>query len=167
MKPSERPILDLPYSSQDLALEVAAVGGILLNLGLFGLFWPRLPAVVPTHFGVSGRPDAWGDKSTILILPAASLILYFMLTIVSRYPHKFNYLWPITAQNAAVQYRLARSLLLWLKVEIIALFGFLEWTTIWTALKQGEGLGLIFLPAVLGLIFGTLGVYFYFAYRNR
>lgn len=90
-----------------------------------------------------------------------------MLTIVSRYPHKFNYLWPITAQNAAEQYRLARSLLAWLKVEMIALFGFLEWVTIRTALKQGEGLGFLFLPVVLGLIFGTLGIYFYFAYRNR
>ena len=25
--------------------------------------WPALPDVIPTHFGLTGEPDAWGEKS--------------------------------------------------------------------------------------------------------
>lgn len=167
MKPGERPILDVPYSPQDLALEAVALVGILLTLGLTVLFWPALPALVPTHFGVTGEVDAWGDKRTILILPSVSVLLYLMFTIVCRYPHKFNYPWPITAQNARQQYQLAYSLLAWFKAEVILLFSFLEWTTIRTAFGQIKGLGIAFLPLVLLVMFGTLGIYFYFAYRSR
>ena len=168
MRPKEQPIiLDLPFTSQDLALEAAAIGGLLLSIGMLILFWSQLPASVPTHFGVSGDVDGWGDKRTLLIFPSVSLILYVMLTIVNWYPHKFNYPWPITAQNARDQYQLARSLLAWLKVETIMLFAFLEWTTIRTALGQVNGLGVIFLPFVLVIIFGTVGIYFYNAYRAR
>lgn len=167
MKPSKRPIINLPYTSQDLALEAAAIGGIILSIGMLFLFWSSLPALVPTHFGVTGEVDAWGDKRTILILPTTSLLLYVMLTIVSQYPHKFNYPWPITAQNAREQYRLALSLMAWLKVEVIILFAFLEWTTIRTALGQATGLGIAFLPFVLVALFGPVGLYFYYAYRAR
>lgn len=167
MKPSERPIIDLPYTSQDLALEAVALGGVLLTIGMLVLFWSVLPAVVPTHFGVTGEVDGWGDKRTILILPSVSLLLYLMFTLLCRYPHKFNYPWPITAQNARRQYRLALSVMAWFKAEVILLFSFMEWTTIRTALGQAKGLGLAFIPAVLLIMFGTLGVYFYFAYRSR
>jgi uncharacterized membrane protein len=167
VSPNERPIIDLPYTSQEWALEVVAIGGIALIIGMLSLAWSNLPALVPTHFGPSGQADAWGDKRSILILPAMSVILYLMLTVTSRYPHKFNYLWPITAQNAREQYRLARLLLVWLKAEMIILFTFLIWATIRVALGQAEGLGFVFLPIVLGVMFGTIGIYFYYAYINR
>jgi len=167
MKAGERPIIDLPYTFQDLALEAVALGGVLLTIGLLILFWPALPASIPTHFGVTGEADGWGDKRTIFILPSVSVMLYLLLTFVRRDPRKLNYPWPITAQNASRQYRLACSVLSWLKAEVILLFGFMEWTTIRTALGQVKGLGATFMPVVLLIMFGTLGVYFYFAYRSR
>lgn len=167
MKRNERPIIDLPYTAQDWALEVASLGGIALMIGILSLAWFNLPALVPTHFGSAGSADAWGDKRSLLILPGMSIILYLLLTVTSRYPHTFNYLWSITAQNAREQYYLARSLLMWLKAELIGLFTFLTWATIRVALGQAAGLGTIFLPIVLAVIFGTIGIYFYYAYMNR
>lgn len=35
--------------------------------------YPRLPLRIPTHFGFSGRPDAWGRKGMIFLLPVVSL----------------------------------------------------------------------------------------------
>jgi hypothetical protein len=40
--------------------------------------YPRLPPRVPTHFGFSGRPDAWGRKETIFLLPVVSLAIYLL-----------------------------------------------------------------------------------------
>lgn len=167
LKPLERPILNITHTSQEVALEAIAIGGLFLIVVMPALFWSSLPARVPTHFGVSGVVDAWGDKRSILILPAVSLVLYALLTIANRYPHKFNYAWPITPQNAERQYKLAHSLLIWLKMEVMLLFAYLEWTTIGTALDQTAGLGIAFLPLVLVAIFGTIGIYFYQAFLVR
>jgi hypothetical protein len=90
------------------------------------------------------------------------------VTVTSkRFPHRFNYAWPITAQNAESQYRLARRLPNWLKVEVIWMFLFLEWMTIWVALGRATGLSIVFLPIVLIMILSTIGIYFYQAYRAR
>ena len=167
MKSNERPILTIPYSPQEKTLEAVAIGGIFLSSAMLILFWPTLPSLVPSHFDISGAVDAWSDKKVILIFPIVSIILYAGLTILSRYPHIFNYAWPITEQNAQRQYQLARSLLVWLKVEVIVLFTWLEWLTIRVALGQANGLSSLFLPIILVIIFGTIGIYLFQAYHAR
>ena len=46
--------------------------------------FPTLPATIPTHFNASGEADAWGDKSSIFLLPVimgvVSLFVYFVLS---------------------------------------------------------------------------------------
>ena len=167
MKSNERPILTIPYSPQEKTLEAVAIGGIFLSSAMLILFWPTLPSLVPSHFDISGAVDAWSDKKVILIFPIVSIILYAGLTVLSRYPHIFNYAWPITEQNAQRQYQLARSLLVWLKVEVIVLFTWLEWLTIRVALGQANGLSSLFLPIILVIIFGTIGIYLFQAYHAR
>lgn len=36
--------------------------------------YPKLPETIPTHFDITGNPDAWGHKSTFLILPFVAII---------------------------------------------------------------------------------------------
>jgi uncharacterized membrane protein len=62
----------------------------LLNVLLPGLLtyavvtrYPSLPARIPVHFGVGGRPDRWGPKSEIFIFVAVAwglTILFYVLT---------------------------------------------------------------------------------------
>lgn len=167
MKSSERPVINIPHTSLEVGLEVVAIGVLFFIVIMVALFWSSLPAQVPSHFGVSGAVDAWSDKRTLLILPVVSLLLYTLLTIANRYPRNFNYAWPITPQNAERQYTLAHSLIIWLKMEVMFLFAYLEWTTIGTALRKTEGLGLFFLPLALVVLFCTVGLYFYQAFLAR
>jgi uncharacterized membrane protein len=58
------------------------VGAVTLLCGLFALsyaltHYESLPSRIPVHFGLSGRPDGWADKSlpTILLLPLLALVL--------------------------------------------------------------------------------------------
>lgn len=166
-KPNARPVLALPRSSFENSLEFLGAVGLLLMFAMIAQYWPSLPERIPSHFGVSGQPDAWSGKGTLLILPLLSAALYVGLTVLSRYPHVYNYMWPITPQNAATQYCLARQLIIVLKTEIVWIFAYVNWQTIQTALGRAQGLGQAFLPIFFLIIFGSLGFYLYKGFRAR
>jgi hypothetical protein len=166
-KQANRPILPIPRSPAAAVLEIVAVVGTVLSVALLVQSWKALPPVIPVHFGISGKPDGWGAKPIVCLFPALSAAIYVGLTVLSRFPHTFNYPVPITEENAARQYRLACELLSWLKAELICLFGWIAWGTIQVALGKAEGLGVGFAPAVMLVIFGTAGFYFWQAYRAR
>ena len=75
-----RPSLALPLAS----LAVALAGG-LVAVGYAWLNYPSLPPQVPTHFGPSGRPDAWSPRSfsSVMILPLATLLLGTAMAIAA------------------------------------------------------------------------------------
>jgi len=79
-------IVDTPGS---LALPVAAlivglIGGVVA-VGYAWVHYPDLPARVPTHFGLSGAPDAWSPKSfaSVMILPLGTLFMGVLLGVVA------------------------------------------------------------------------------------
>ena len=166
-KTSKRPVLDLPRTPLELALELCAAGGIAFLAVVLLQAWPHLPPRIPTHFGISGRPDAWGGTDTLLIFPAVAGGLYVMFTIINRFPHTFNYPWPITERNAETQYLLARTMLTAVKAEVVWLMAYLQWITVGVALGRTEGLGgglvLVFLPVLAA----TTALYFLKAYQAR
>lgn len=60
---NSQPILSIPRSPVELWLEVIAAAGILWGCWIIVQYWDALPQRIPIHFGLSGRPDAWGDKT--------------------------------------------------------------------------------------------------------
>jgi uncharacterized membrane protein len=95
----KRPVLDLPLSRLEIVLRVLVVG-IAACIVQLALVWAALPARVPVHFGVTGRPDRYGSKSLLLILPAIAAVLTLLLTLVARFPQSFNFSVRVTAENA-------------------------------------------------------------------
>lgn len=65
------------------ALLAVALAGFVVTLAVFAADYGRVPAIVPTHFGPSGAPDAWGPKSTFVIFPAVALLMTLLATVVS------------------------------------------------------------------------------------
>lgn len=167
MNKARQPKLDIARTQTETVLEFLS-GGILLFL-IFLLFqnWNAIPDSIPTHFGISGKADTWGSKYIILFLPSITLLIYVGLTILGRYPHVYNYPWQITDENAIRQYILARTFLCWLKFELVVLFTCIEWITIQVALGNSSGLGIEFLPFCMIIVFGTIGIYFWLAYKAR
>lgn len=164
---SERPPLSLPRTPLELSLEIAAAAGLVWMLGTVLLAWDSLPATIPTHFGISGEPDGWGPRWTIILLPLLAIGLYAALTVMARYPHRMNYPWEITAENAPRQYRLARGMMAALKTEIVLFFGFIKYAGIRVARGETPGLGPEFLPVFLGVTIGTVAVYIVLSHRAR
>lgn len=50
--------------------------------------WDALPDRVPTHFGISGKPDAYGSKTSalvpIVVLMVGGLGVYFLITNIGK-----------------------------------------------------------------------------------
>lgn len=140
-------------------LEAAAVGLMAANVGWLARHYAELPDKIPTHFGWSGTPDQWGSKAILWLLPGIALFVYLLLTVVSRFPQAFNFPVPVTPENRERLVHLAQEMMRWMKVELIALFTWIEWRSVQVALGQAEGLGPAFLLVMLGLVFGTIAVY--------
>jgi uncharacterized membrane protein len=65
-------------------------GVIVAPLVYLMLVWNQLPEIVPTHFGISGKPDAYGAKWTLIILSAVSIGMYFLLRYVPQLDPRLN-----------------------------------------------------------------------------
>ena len=77
------PIDVVPSTSTTLPLIALAVA-LMAGLAAVGYAWTHyadLPARVPTHFGPSGKPDAWKAKSfsAVMLLPLTSLLVGIMI----------------------------------------------------------------------------------------
>lgn len=159
----------LPVTAIDRLLRVLALLGVVLLLAGTVWVWPRLPEVVPIHFGASGRPDGWGERVWLLLLPTLGVGLYALFGAILNLlpPQMYNLPWPITEQNRERQYLFARRLLLAFRTYAVFLLVLLLLQASRVALGKAPGLGWWFLPATLAAPCVILGVYFGAASRAR
>lgn len=149
MADGARPKLHIPRTRTEIALEVVGVAA-MAGLVVFALrAWPTLPASVPVHFGVSGRADAWGGRDSLLALLGLSFAFYAGLSVLERFPHRYNYPVPVTAENAPRLYLLGRQLILTLKVLLSASFAALFGAVVMISRGQLTTLTGWYLPTVL------------------
>ncbi len=165
----KRPVIQLSNSPLDWLGEFLALLGILLMVGAIARYYPQLPATIPTHFNAAGEIDGWGGKHTLFMMPALGIfLLYLPMTILQRFPHIYNYMWPITEENARVQYQMARTFMIWLKVETVWLFTLISWETIQLALKNyTEPRINYYIWPILALITLTIALYMYVGNKAR
>lgn len=148
-----RPVLSIPLSKLDYAIE--AIAGLLLAAIWVGtaLSYPQLPDQIPVHFNAAGVPDGYGANWNIWFLPVIASGLFGLLTFVCRIPHHFNYPFEITPENARRAYSRAASIMRVLKMLITMMSAYLLFATIQTALGKKSELGAWFLPVVLLVLF--------------
>lgn len=162
-----RPMLHIPHSPLERLLGVLTALGIIINIAItiWGLL--ILPAVIPTHYGFAGTPDAYGSKGNLLILPIISMLFAVLFSFLSRYPQIYNYPWQITVENAPRQYYLARLLLAWLAVEMVWMFCGLQWLLIRAAQSHPTGAIPLFALVIVVVLLVTILLYMRSAARAR
>lgn len=71
--------------------------GLMAAMLAFAVWtWPDLPQRIPTHFGIDGRPDAWGDRTVLswfgipLIAVTLTLAMYWFRALMPRHPRWVN-----------------------------------------------------------------------------
>jgi uncharacterized membrane protein len=167
---TNRPVLHLPLSSRELCLETAAIAGVLTCILMLLPVWKSIPQVVPSHFDLSGKVDATGSKSFLLIIPGITIFMYALLTILSRFPHTFNYPFPVTSDNAERLYRVGREMMCWLKTIDIWLVTILNLILLDVARGRSSGPGAAMRMVVVVLVVSQtamLGIGVYAMYRAK
>ena len=151
----KRPVLDLPPSRLETMLRVLVVVGIAVCIVQLVLVWDALPASVPMHVGVTGRPDRYDSKSMLLFLPAVAVALTLLLTLVARFPQSFNYPVRVTPENAPRLYRQGRLLLAWLNVLLVWLCAAIEQQTVEIALGHAHAFSNGFVVLLVAVAVGV------------
>lgn len=164
---SDRPIFRLPWRPLDRVLEGLSLLGLVLVLVLPAVSYAELPETIPIHFSATGEPDGWGGRAMIFLMPGLGVVLYGLMTFVGRMPHRYNYLWKITEENAPRQYALAVRMMALVKFEVTWLLAFLAWMMVRTADGSRDGLGVLFLPVIAVVLLGTMVWYFVRALQLR
>lgn len=104
-----------------------AVFGLVALLVVTLYWWAALPPIIPTHFGLDGKPNSYGPKETFFLLPGILILMLGMFAVLSRYPWLFNFPVAITQENAARQYQRGRTLLAALGAMLAWFFTVLQW----------------------------------------
>lgn len=129
MNTKDRPRIKIKPTRFDIAVEVFAWTALALLWIYVTVQYPNLPEIVPTHFGIGGKADAWGSKDSVFFGPGIATVLVIGMTILQRYPYQFNYMEDITEENAERQYTIGVRMIRVLKTCIAILFIIIEYTT--------------------------------------
>lgn len=143
--------MKLKYTKLQLTLEII---GLLFLVGMVVFIytqWDQIPQQVPVHYNAKGEIDSWGSKYQIFILPIISILFYSFITVISFFPQIWNVPVQITDENKEAVYLSTKNLIIFMKVEILAIFFYLNYHTV-----TAQPLSITFLPIYMIIIFGTL-----------
>jgi len=120
----------------------------------------RLPDRVPTHFDISGHPNAWGSPTLLWVLPAVGAGLYLLFTgLASVRFRSYNLPVRVTQANLPLIQEKTSEMIAWIKTEMLCLFVYIQSGIIQGARVGAFRLSPAIVPIFLVVIFATLGIY--------
>jgi uncharacterized membrane protein len=151
-----RPIIKLALKPIDRVLEILAIC-VLSGTWIFS-FWAysRLPDIIPVHFDFDGTPNDYGSRGTFFTLPAIGIGVYVLITMISRYPHLFNYPKQVTEENAERLYSMSTTMMRYLKTAVLVIFGTISVDTYSAAINKDTGFMAWGMPLEMALMLGPL-----------
>jgi uncharacterized membrane protein len=147
--------------------EAFAIGPLVFAWTVTIAMWPDLPERVPTHFGLDGRPDAWGGKGISWLMPIVHLGTWLLITLVQRFPDSWNYPVKITEENRAVQQQNAMWMLLILKFIVGVTFAWVQWGALQSAVGRAAGLHPALVASVVTAVALSIAFFLMRAFRLR
>lgn len=164
---SQRPKIEVPKTHWDYVADALAILGALGAAWLLLITWVPLPDDFPYTLLPGGEPVAVDDRWIVTLPLSMAIVNYVMLRLMTRIPYYFNYPWPITPENAVIQYRLSRSMVFWLNAIVVWMLLLIVWSQIRVSLGQTDSFPVVLVVGSLVLIHVVLGLFIYRAYQNR
>ncbi|RRB02350.1 DUF1648 domain-containing protein [Larkinella rosea] len=137
------------------------IGQLALIIG----YYPQLPETIPVHFGLEGKPDRWGGRGNLLVVPAISTFLYLLFWGVRQIPADFyNMPAPLTPENRERQVRNSHEMMAMTTVVIMI---FMLWT-LWDWARSAANAQLVRSKLVPMIFLGVslAGTFIYYIRRG-
>lgn len=152
----------LPMTSVEWALSVCALLILAASAGEVILRYGALPQVIPTHYGLDGLPNDWGNRSSLLGILAADAACVLVGFVCNFFPQHFNI--PYVAHRRPIidVLHVSRLLLEGINICVAAVFAYLIHVTLaGLTVSNGVVFGLVGLMAVM------ICAYFIYLMRGR
>lgn len=157
----------VPYGRTDRLLELIGIFALVFLIGMPLLYYTDLPETIPRHFGFDGNPDGSGNKTVIWWVVGIGLFMYSALFVLERYIRKNKKIHEDEITNQLVgQREIMVQWLQFIRLFVTALFAYIIYTLITTALGQNEGFHPFFLPVIIGIVLGSTLYFIYMAIQN-
>lgn len=156
MNAGKRPKVKLPLSWKEKALIIVATIPIIFIIIYAKMVWSDIPEIIPTHFGFSGVPDAYGGKESLFGIIGLSAGMHVLLAGFAKVPMCYNYPVSVTEKNAEGLYKVGRQLMLLIDLEMSFMLNILTWQNIQTAMGRMQGVSGGMLIAIIGITFATV-----------
>lgn len=140
--------------------EITALVALSGILTVVAAAWSQLPARVPVHFDLWGRPDRWGGKEFFVIFGGLAVFVYASLFVVQGKPQWVNIPFRVDRNDPEVR-KLLVEMISVLKASILLVLLGIVVGAVEVAMGNADGLGLWMLPVVLMLAIGPTVVYLY------
>jgi len=140
---------------------------MILTFSTICTSWATLPQVIATHFDISGQPNGWSNKDALWKIAGFEIFTFVAISIMCRFPHTYNYMWPITESNARGQYMLARKFLRLLKFESLSILFLITWTVIQVANSNSKSADITRLILATAVMLISCAIYMKLAFNRR
>ena len=118
-----------------------------------------LPARIPTHFDMAGNVNGWGEPRMLWLFPIVASAMFGLMTLVGFFPQSFNFPTRVTPATRPRLEVLSLQMIAGLRAELAGLFLGIQYIIIQSARAGTNRLSPLFVPAVLLVVFGTIGGY--------
>lgn len=143
---------------------LTTIGGlILLASSIFVIAnWGQMPDQIPTHFTITGEPDAYGGKPMLGFLVVISWVMFITLTISVKFPRMWNFPVEVTDENREVLFAIARFMM-----EILKFLTSILMSVILMATALSLELSAVVMGSLFVAIIATIAVCMYLMYKNK
>ena len=133
------------------------------SIAIAVFYWSKLPLSIPTHFNLSGQPDAWNNKSIfyVFLMPGIQALMlggFVFLYYKPQFSDMPTTLWLMTMEKHKRDHAfdLIRTMLVGTSLWIGAFFTYMTYVMNLSALDSGFGPNPWIMLAVLGGMFAWL-----------
>ncbi|MGO2053329.1 MAG: DUF1648 domain-containing protein [Glutamicibacter sp.] len=100
---------------------VTLLGAILVSAWIL-VQYPSMPEIVPTHFDLTGQPDDFSEKTSVLWISGVMVAMIFLIMWLSTKPKSLNYPNAITEENAQFIYREGERMMVCIAAALLLIY---------------------------------------------
>ena len=76
----------IPKTWYDRLVDWLSIGFLAASGFYLWANWQAIPQEIPTHYGFSGQPDAWGSKSSCVVLLVIGVVMCLLMWGIEQLP---------------------------------------------------------------------------------